>query len=75
MDEAIDGQSVDSWLRHARAESTSSASACTMSESVASAISDHLREGWDPWEVWLRRVHQPRRRLAALRVNSPDSTT
>jgi hypothetical protein len=74
MDEALHGQSVGSWLMRAHAESTPSASEHTVSEPAAPAISDRLREGRDPWEIWLHRVHQPRRRLAALGVNSPDST-
>jgi hypothetical protein len=72
MDKAVDGQSVDSWLMRARAEGATGAVARTVSESAAPAISDRLRESWDPWEVWLRHVHQPRQRLAALRVKSPD---
>lgn len=72
MDEAVGGQAVDSWLMGARAVSTRSANERTVSESAAPAISDRLRESWDPWEVWLRHVHQPRQRLAALRVQSLD---
>jgi hypothetical protein len=73
MDEAMDGQSVDSWLKRAHAEGTSSTSARTVPETAAPAIGDRLRDSWDPWEVWLRLVHQPRQRQAALRVKSLDS--
>jgi hypothetical protein len=72
MDDTVAGQSVDSWLTRAHAASKSSASAHSVSESAAAPISDRLRESWDPWEVWLRRIHQPRQRLAALQVQSPD---
>ena len=72
MDEAVDGQSVDAWLMLTPAEGETGAIARTVSESAAPAISDRLRESWDPWEVWLRHVHQPRQRLAAIRVKSPD---
>jgi hypothetical protein len=72
MDEAMDGQSAESWLKRAHAGGTSSGIARTVPESAAPAISDRLRDGWDPWEVWLSRVHQPRQRLADLRVKAPD---
>jgi hypothetical protein len=37
------------------------------SDSVARALAGRDRGGWDPWEVWLRRIEQPRRRQAERR--------
>jgi hypothetical protein len=68
----IDGESTESWLHRASAEGASSASASAESNSVARSLSDRSRDGWDPWDVWLRHIDQPRRHFAGRRLKSPD---
>jgi hypothetical protein len=57
----IDRKSGAWWSRQAVAEGQSPQG--EVPESVAPILAGEAREGWDPWEVWLRRIDQPRRRL------------
>jgi hypothetical protein len=59
-----EGQQKDSWLRRALGHETPLAA--TGSEAArSSAVSTQVRSGWDPHDVWLSRIHEPRRRAAA----------
>jgi hypothetical protein len=64
-------ESTESWLARTRAEGESNASPSAESDSTAVAPSEAAREGWDPWEVWLRRIEQPRRR----RIGDTDESS
>jgi len=66
----IDGESTESWLHRASAEGTASTSA--ESDSAARSLSGRSRDGWDPWDVWLRYIDQPRQKLAGHQLKSPD---
>jgi hypothetical protein len=59
-----DGESTYSWLQRARAEYASQGRSNAESGSGASPMPRESSEFWDPWEVWLRRIEQPRRRRA-----------
>lgn len=67
----IDGDLTNTWLRRARAENGADADLGAESISAAQALAVRSRDGWDPWEVWLRHIDQPRRRHTAGR-KSPD---
>ncbi len=58
----IDKKSSDGWLRRAVAVGGSPTSPCGVPCSVAKTLSGESGAGWDPFEVWLRRIDQPRRR-------------
>lgn len=72
MTDLVDGECMDSWLRRARAKGASNSDATAASDLAARALAARSRDGWDPWEVWLRHIDQPRRRLAAERLLSSD---
>jgi hypothetical protein len=74
MDESAGRRSMDSWLVRAIAEGKPTAAASADSEAAAPTISSRLSDGWDPKEVWLRRIHQPRQGLSAVAVNLSDTT-
>ena len=67
----IDGEMTDSWIRRARAEGTCDARPGTDSNPAALAFAAAPGDGWDPWEVWLRHIDQPRRHLAGRRRKLP----
>jgi len=58
----IDEKSGDRWLRRAAAVGVSPTSPSDVSRSAAQAPSGESVAGWDPYEVWMRRIDQPRRR-------------
>jgi hypothetical protein len=58
----INAKPADWWSRRAVAESHSPTSPDDVPNSVAPVVSGEARDGWDPWDVWLRRIDQPRRR-------------
>jgi hypothetical protein len=72
VNKTIDGAVTESWLRRARAEGSSDAGTTAASDSAAVALGNRSRDGWDPWEVWLRHIDQPRRHFAARRLKSVD---
>ena len=72
MDKMIDDDSTNSWLRRARAEGTSDVDFGTGSNTAAQALAVRSRDGWDPWEVWLRHIDQPRLALAGRHLKLPD---
>jgi hypothetical protein len=57
----IHEKSTDGWSRRTVAEDRSPITLPDAPDSVASALSGEARAGWDPWEVWLRRIDRPRR--------------
>jgi len=60
----IDEKSIDWRSRRAAAEDQPSTSPSDVPNSAARVLSGDARDGWDPWEIWLRRIDQPRRRRA-----------
>jgi hypothetical protein len=72
MTDSVDGEFTDSWLQRARAERTSDSGTTAASDSAARALAARSRDGWDPWEVWLRHIDQPRRSLAGERLKPSD---
>jgi len=58
----IDEKCPDWQSRRTPADGWSPAGAIDAPGSVARALARESRQGWDPWEVWLRRIDQPRRR-------------
>ena len=72
MDKMIDDDSTNSWLRRARAEGTPDVGFGTGSNTAAQALAARSRDGWDPWEVWLRYIDQPRSALAGRHLKLPD---
>ena len=52
----------EDWLsRRAAVDVRSAVGASDTPDSTAGAVSGESSTGWDPWEVWLRRIEQPRR--------------
>jgi hypothetical protein len=64
-------ESTGSWLERVHAEGTGTPGPSSESASIARALAGNVIEGWDPYEVWLRRVDAPRR-VAARRAESQD---
>jgi hypothetical protein len=64
----IESEPTTPWLQRVRPECTSSASAGH--DPAASPGDDGSVDCWDPWEVWLRYIDQPRRQRAVLRGTS-----
>jgi hypothetical protein len=56
-----DGYLTNPWLQRARAEGSLDASFGVESSTAAQAFTVKSRDGWDPWQVWLRHIDQPRR--------------
>jgi len=60
----IDETSTDSWFQRAPAAPAageSEASTRAITASAANALAGRSQDGWDPMEVWLRYIDQPRR--------------
>lgn len=57
----IDGKSTESWLRRALGEEAKSSGEHADACAAVNAHAGKARDGWDPWEVWLRYIEQPRR--------------
>jgi hypothetical protein len=64
----IESESTRSWLKRARPEFTSSAPA--EHDLAACPADEGSVDCWDPWDVWLRYVDQPRRKRAGLQATS-----
>ena len=64
MIRTIDEKSKESWLQRTVAEGPSPGRADATAILPARAFSAKAPVGWDPYDVWLRRVEQPRRRRA-----------
>lgn len=57
----IDDKSTASWLRRALADEARLSGEHADVGAVVKAHAGRTRDGWDPWEVWLRKIEQPRR--------------
>lgn len=57
----IDETSTDSWFQRAPAPVEPQAGTPAVTTSAAQALADRSHVGWDPMEVWLRYIDQPRR--------------
>ena len=57
----IDETSTDSWFQRAPAAVAPEADTAAVTASAAHALADRSQDGWDPMEVWLRHIDQPRR--------------
>jgi hypothetical protein len=57
----IDETSTDSWFRRAPVPVAPEAGTRAVTASAAHALADRTQDGWDPMEVWLRHIDQPRR--------------
>lgn len=71
MIRTIDETSTDSWFQRAPAVSEPEAGTRTVMTSAAHALADRSQDGWDPREVWLRHIDQPRRLRQRAAVNDP----
>lgn len=67
----IDGEVTESWIKRARAEGTCDSRPGAESDPLAHASAEATSDGWDPWEVWLRHIDQPRRHVAGRRMKLP----
>ena len=57
----IDEKSTGGWSRRTVAEDRSPTALPDAPDAEASALSGEACAGWDPWEIWLRRIDRPRR--------------
>ena len=57
----IDEASTDSWFRRAPTPVEPQADTPPETTSAVQALADRSQVGWDPMEVWLRYIDQPRR--------------
>jgi hypothetical protein len=64
MIRTIDEKSKDSWLQRTVAEDQSAGRPGATSALPTLACSANVPVDWDPYDVWLRRVEQPRRQRA-----------
>jgi len=64
----IESEPTTSWLQRARPECTSSAPA--EHDLAACPADERSVDCWDPWDVWLRYIDQPRRQRGGLRGTS-----
>jgi hypothetical protein len=60
----IHDMSTDSWMRRVHSTGRSDIGRHVEPRAVASDLSVESQEGWDPRDVWLRRIEEPRRRRA-----------
>ena len=61
----LDSLVAASWLQRARPEGPASSSARSEPGPSEALGSSDPRLGWDPYDVWLRHIHEPRRRRDA----------
>ena len=58
----IDDDAAGSMFQRALAESAAMEGMRAESDSAAGALAGKARDGWDPYDVWVRHIHEPRRR-------------
>jgi hypothetical protein len=58
----IDDKAAVSLFQRVLAERAAGDGGCVESEDIETSPAEEPERGWDPYEVWLRRVHQPRSR-------------
>lgn len=54
-------KSTASWYQRRIAEGTIVSGEHADRDAEAGSHSGNTRDGWDPWEIWLRYIEQPRR--------------
>jgi hypothetical protein len=57
----IDETATDSWFQRAPVAVEPDVDRHVVTASTAHALADRSQDGWDPMEVWLRHIDQPRR--------------
>lgn len=57
----LDPRIADSWLRRAGNDTPASTSADEAARSPIAFVPRAARQGWDPKEIWLQQIDQPRR--------------
>jgi hypothetical protein len=57
----IDSKVEASWLERARPQGGVSFAAHSEPGPSEGLLSGDLQQGWDPYDVWLRHIHEPRR--------------
>jgi hypothetical protein len=57
----IDETSTNSWFQRALAPVEPKAGTSAVTAAAAHPRADGSQDGWDPMEVWLRHIDQPRR--------------
>jgi hypothetical protein len=60
-------ETTGSWFVRAHAQGAVTPGPSIASAPIARALQVSASEGWDPYEVWLRRIDEPRR-VAARRA-------
>jgi len=58
----IDDEAAGSLFQRAMAEGAAKDGTRAQSDSAAGALAGKDRVGWDPYDVWVRHIHEPRRR-------------
>jgi hypothetical protein len=58
----IDDDAAGSMFQRALAEGAAKDGTRAESDSAAGALAGKARDGWDPYDVWVRHIHEPRRR-------------
>ena len=58
----IDDKAPSSMFQRAMAEGAAKDGTRAESDSAAGALAGKDRDGWDPYDVWVRHIHEPRRR-------------
>ena len=58
----IDDKAAGSVFQRVLAERAAGAGGHAESDSSAGAMAGKARDGWDPYDVWVRHIHEPRRR-------------
>lgn len=57
----IDETSTDSWFRRTPAAGEREPGSRTEAATVSHALAGRSQGGWDPMDIWLRYIEQPRR--------------
>jgi hypothetical protein len=70
-DQMTDRDLTNCWLQRARADGTLDATVGGESDAATQVLAVRSRDGWDPWEVWLRHIDQPRRNLTQRSMSHP----
>ena len=65
----IDDTSTESRFQRAQVTGVTHVGSHAEANTIAGELSGRSHEGWDPWDVWLRRIEQPRRRRAELEAS------
>jgi len=58
----IDDKAPGSLFQRAMVEGAAKDGTRAESDSAAGALAGNDRDGWDPYDVWVRRIQEPRRR-------------